>query len=67
LVLDRTAANSEFLDRYADFNGEVARVTKAKHFTYAGFEVSGVDLEKAPARSQSSRPGATYGGANAVD
>jgi hypothetical protein len=51
LVLDRTAANSEFLDRYADFNGEIARVTKAKHVTYTGFGETGVDLEKAPARS----------------
>jgi hypothetical protein len=43
---DRDEAYKEFIDKCADFEAEIARETKAKHFTYAELEENDEDLEK---------------------
>lgn len=43
---DRDEDYTEFLDKCADFEGEIAKETKAKHFTYAELEENDVDLKK---------------------
>jgi hypothetical protein len=44
--VDRDEDYTEFLDKCADFEGEIAKETKAKHFTYAELEENDVDLKK---------------------
>jgi hypothetical protein len=43
---DRDEDYNEFLDKCADFDAEMAKETKAKHFTHAELEESDVDLKK---------------------
>jgi hypothetical protein len=43
---DRDEAYREFIDKCADFEGEIAKETEAQHFTYAELEENDVDLEK---------------------
>lgn len=43
---DRDEAYREFLGKCGDFEAEIARETKAKHFTYAELEENDEDLEK---------------------
>jgi hypothetical protein len=43
---DRDEAYREFIDKCADFEAEIAKETKAQHFTYAELEENDVDLEK---------------------
>lgn len=43
---DRDEAYVEFLDKCADFEGEIAKETAAEHFTYAELEENDVDLKK---------------------
>lgn len=43
---DRDEAYCEFLDKCADFEGEIAKETAAEHFTYAELEENDVDLKK---------------------
>ncbi|NJO23862.1 MAG: chromate resistance protein ChrB [Sphingomonadales bacterium] len=43
---DRDEDYTEFLDKCTDFEGEIAKETKAKHFTYAELEENDVDLKK---------------------
>ena len=43
---DRDEAYREFIDKCADFEGEIAKETAAEHFTYAELEENDVDLEK---------------------
>ena len=43
---DRDEDYTEFLDKCADFEAEIAKETKAKHFTYAELEENDVDLKK---------------------
>jgi len=43
---DRDEDYTEFLDKCADFEGEIAKETNAKHFTYAELEENDVDLKK---------------------
>lgn len=43
---DRDEEYEEFLDKCADFVGEVAKETAAQHFTYAELEENDVDLKK---------------------
>ena len=43
---DRDDDYTEFLDKCADFEAEIAKETKAKHFTYAELEENEVDLKK---------------------
>ena len=43
---DRDEDYAEFLDKCADFEAEIAKETKAKHFTYAELEENDVDLKK---------------------
>jgi hypothetical protein len=43
---DRDDAYSEFIDKCHDFEDEIARETKAEHFTYAELEENDVDLKK---------------------
>jgi hypothetical protein len=43
---DRDEEYREFLDKCADFDGEIATETKAEHFTYAELEENDVDLKK---------------------
>jgi KaiC/GvpD/RAD55 family RecA-like ATPase len=43
---DRDEAYREFLDKCVDFEGEIAKETKAQHFTYAELEENDVDLKK---------------------
>jgi CRISPR/Cas system-associated endoribonuclease Cas2 len=43
---DRDEEYREFLAKCADFDAEIAKETKAKHFTYAELEENGVDLKK---------------------
>ena len=41
---DRDDAYEEFIDKCADFEGEIAKETSANHFTYAELEENDVDL-----------------------
>jgi hypothetical protein len=43
---DRDEAYREFIDKCADFEAEIAKETKAEHFTYAELEENDEDLEK---------------------
>lgn len=43
---DRDEDYREFLDKCADFEGEIAKETAARHFTYAELEENDVDLKK---------------------
>lgn len=43
---DRDEEYREFLDKCRDFKAEIAKETKAKHFTYAELEENDVDLKK---------------------
>jgi hypothetical protein len=43
---DRDDDYTEFLDKCADFEAEIAKETNAKHFTYAELEENDVDLKK---------------------
>jgi hypothetical protein len=43
---DRDEVYREFLDRCADFEGEIAKETAANHFSYAEIEENDVDLKK---------------------
>lgn len=43
---DRDEEYREFLDKCVDFEKEIAKETKAKHFTYAELEENDVDLKK---------------------
>jgi CRISPR/Cas system-associated endoribonuclease Cas2 len=43
---DRDEQYREFLDKCSDFEGEIAKETAAKHFTYAELEENDVDLKK---------------------
>lgn len=43
---DRDEDYTEFLDKCSDFESEIAKETKAKHFTYAELEENDVDLKK---------------------
>ena len=43
---DRDEEYREFLDKCDDFEGEIAKETAAKHFTYAELEENDVDLKK---------------------
>ncbi len=43
---DRDEQYREFLDKCADFEGEIAKETAANHFTYAELEENDVDLKK---------------------
>jgi hypothetical protein len=43
---DREEEYREFLDKCGDFDAEMAKETKAKHFTYAELEENEVDLKK---------------------
>jgi hypothetical protein len=43
---DRDEEYVEFLDKCADFEGEIAKETAARHFTYAELEENDVDLRK---------------------
>jgi hypothetical protein len=43
---DRDEDYTEFLDKCADFEAEIAKETKAKHFAYAELEENDVDLKK---------------------
>ncbi|MFK0642907.1 ChrB domain-containing protein [Ochrobactrum sp. BD23] len=43
---DRDEEYCEFLSKCADFKAEIAKETKAKHFTYAELEENDVDLKK---------------------
>jgi hypothetical protein len=43
---DRDEDYTEFLDKCADFEAEIAKETKAEHFTYAELEENDVDLKK---------------------
>lgn len=43
---DRDEEYREFLDKCKDFDAEIAKETKAKHFTYAELEENDVDLKK---------------------
>src|SRR5438270_2866830 len=43
---DRDDAYREFIDKCADFEGEIAKEVAAEHFTYAELEENDVDLKK---------------------
>lgn len=43
---ERDEAYREFIDKCADFEGEIAKETAAEHFTYAELEENDEDLEK---------------------
>src|SRR5258708_31103263 len=43
---ERDDAYEEFIDKCADFEGEIAKETAAEHFTYAELEENDVDLKK---------------------
>lgn len=43
---ERDDAYEEFIDKCADFEGEIAKETAAAHFTYAELEENDVDLKK---------------------
>jgi len=43
---ERDDAYEEFIDKCADFEGEIAKETAASHFTYAELEENDVDLKK---------------------
>lgn len=43
---DRNEQYEEFLDKCADFEGEIAKETAKRHFTYAELEENEVDLKK---------------------
>ena len=43
---DRDEQYVEFIDKCADFEGEIAKETSANHFTYAELEENDVDLKK---------------------
>jgi hypothetical protein len=43
---DRDEQYREFIDKCADFEGEIAKETAANHFTYAELEENDVDLKK---------------------
>jgi hypothetical protein len=43
---DRDEAYREFIEKCADFEAEIAKETKAEHFTYAELEENDEDLEK---------------------
>jgi hypothetical protein len=43
---DRDEEYAEFIDKCDDFDAEIAKETKARHFTYAELEENDVDLKK---------------------
>jgi hypothetical protein len=43
---DRDEEYQEFISRCADFEAEIEKETKARHFTYAEIEENDVDLKK---------------------
>jgi hypothetical protein len=45
-MADRNEAYEEFIDKCADFEGEIAKETAAEHFTYAELEENDEDLKK---------------------
>ncbi len=45
-MADRNDAYEEFIDKCADFEGEIAKETAAEHFTYAELEENDEDLKK---------------------
>jgi uncharacterized protein (UPF0335 family) len=43
---DRDEEYREFISKCADFEGEIAKETQARHFSYAEIEENDVDLKK---------------------
>lgn len=64
---DRDDQYEEFLDKCADFRGEIAKEVAANHFTYAELEENDVDLKKLEGWLERIRKLDFYGAKLAVD
>lgn len=64
---DRDEAYREFIDKCADFEGEIAKETAANHFTYAELEENDVDLKKLQGWIEKIRKLDFYGATTAVE
>jgi hypothetical protein len=64
---DRDDAYEEFVDKCADFEGEIAKETAARHFTYAELEENDVDLKKLQGWLEKIKKLDFYGAARASD
>jgi hypothetical protein len=64
---ERDDAYEEFIDKCADFEGEIAKETAASHFTYAELEENDVDLKKLQGWLEKIRKLDFYGATLAAD
>jgi hypothetical protein len=64
---DRDDAYEEFIDKCADFEGEIAKETAVEHFTYAELEENDVDLKKLQGWLEKIKKLDFYGGARAIE
>ena len=64
---DRDEEYVEFLGKCGDFEGEIAKETAAKHFTYAELEENDVDLKKLRSWLEKIRKLDFYGGLSAAE
>ena len=64
---DRDEAYREFIDKCADFEGEIAKETAANHFTYADLEDNDLDLKKLQGWIEKIRKLDFYGAALAAE
>jgi len=64
---ERDDAYEEFIDKCADFEGEIAKETAASHFTYAELEENDVDLKKLQGWLEKIKKLDFYGGARAIE
>lgn len=64
---DRDEAYREFIDKCADFEGEIAKETAANHFTYAELEDNDLDLKKLQGWIEKIRKLDFYGAALAAE
>jgi vacuolar-type H+-ATPase subunit I/STV1 len=64
---DRDEDYTEFIDKCDDFEGEIAKETKALHFTYAELEENDADLKKLQTWLEKIRKLDFYGGTRAAE
>ena len=64
---DRDEEYEEFIDKCDDFDAEIAKETKARHFTYAELEENDADLQKLQIWLEKIRKLDFYGAARGVE
>lgn len=65
--VDRDEEYAEFIDKCDDFDAEVAKETRARHFTYAELEENDADLKKLQTWLEKIRKLDFYGAARGVE